>query len=144
MTREDKIQEILTNIRFDLPEVKNAILDGMDLFEDDNETHPFEERENWNEEYISKNLVWLRKNFSKKRLQHLLEVRDYVRGEIKEPKKEYPKEIKRTQKISNNEKNKSMFEKSKKFLKTLRNFIDSNPKKKAKINKEKEKYDRKF
>ena len=151
MTREEKIQEILTNIRFDLPESKKAIFEGIDLFEEDNEEHPFEEKENWNEEYIAKNIVWLRKNFSKKRLQHLLEVRDYVRGEIKEPKEEYPKEIKRTHKISSNEKNKSMVEKAKENGKKIINsgkilykYIFDSPKKKSKINKEKEKYDKNF
>ena len=74
-----------------------------------------------------------------------------MRGEIKEPKEEYPKEIKRTHKISSNEKNKSMVEKAKENGKKIINsgkilykYIFDSPKKKSKINKEKEKYDKNF
>lgn len=81
--REERIQDILNYIRFDKYGIQKEIEKNIDLFEEDNYEHPFEEKENWNEDYISKNLVWLRKNFSRKRLEHLIEVRNYVRGEIK-------------------------------------------------------------
>ena len=81
--REERIQDILNYIRFDTYGIQKAIEENNDLFEEDNHEHPFEEKENWNEDYINRNLVWLRKNFSKERLEHLIEVRNYVRGEIK-------------------------------------------------------------
>lgn len=144
MTREDKIQEILNYIRFDLPGIKEEISKNIDLFEEDNGEHPFEEKEFWNEDYIAKNIVWLRKNFSKKRLEHLIEVRNYLRGEIKKSKKESPQKIKEISQSSNIQKSKTVFEKVKNGSKMLYKFIFSDPKKKSKINKEKEKYDRKF
>lgn len=144
MSREEKIQEILNYIRFDLPGIREEISKNIDLFEEDNEEHPFEEKEFWNEDYIAKNIVWLRKNFSKKRLEHLMEVRNYVRGEIKESKKESPRKIKETSQSSNAQRNKTFLEKVKDGSKILRKFIFSDPKKKSKINKEKEKYDKNF
>lgn len=153
MTREEKIQEILNAIRFNLPEVKNAVEKGLELFEEDNGSHPFKEKEEWNEEYIAQNVVWLRKNFSRKRLEHLIEVRNYVRGEIKEIKKEPIREVRREKREINYKKDteKGGFkEKAKKMtanmLKKISDFInlDQEPQKKAAVRKEKEKYDKKF
>lgn len=162
MTREEKIQEILNVIRFNLPEIKNILEKGSELFEEDNGSHPFKEKEEWSEEYIAQNIVWLRKKFSRKRLEHLIEVRNYVRGEIKEVKREPVREIKREinnkkdlvkgkrQKIENEPIMIKIIEVPIKATIKMVNCgktllgLGENPMKKAKIRKEKEKYDKKF
>ena len=150
MTREEKIQEILNVIRFNLPEIKNILEKGSELFEENNGLHPFKEKEEWTEEYIAQNIVWLRKNFSRKRLEHLIEVRNYVRGEIKEVKREPIREIKRERNYKKDTEKGGFKEKAKKMtanmLKKISDFInlDQEPQKKVAVRKEKEKYDKKF
>lgn len=103
MSREERIQEILNYIRFNVYGIEEELKKNDDLFEQDDLKHEFEEdKANWDEDYIAKNLVWLRKNFSRKRLEHLIEVRNYVRGEIVKPKSVEVKIEKRsTKKLDN-------------------------------------------
>lgn len=103
MSREERIQEILNYIRFNVYGIEEELKKNDDLFEQDDLKHEFEEdKANWDEDYIAKNLVWLRKNFSRKRLEHLIEVRNYVRGEIVKPKSvEVKLEKRSTKKLDN-------------------------------------------
>lgn len=144
MTREERIQDILNCIRFDLPEIKNLIIQNKDLFEEDNEQNPYEEKDMWNEDYIAKNIVWLRKNFSKKRLEHLIEVRNYVRGEIEEqPRKIKPLSLKSKEVQRRKEKRlteKGLIEKGLEKVLSIYNSIA--PQKKKKVNTEMKKYDK--
>ncbi|MGL4947727.1 MAG: hypothetical protein ACRC4X_08750 [Cetobacterium sp.] len=90
MDRSDAIQEILQYIRFDISgideKVKNIESKVPDLFEDDNGININMDKSIWDEDYIATLIVKIRKNFSRKKLEHLKEVRTYVRGEIKEKK----------------------------------------------------------
>ncbi|MGL6169117.1 MAG: hypothetical protein ACRC0Y_12615 [Fusobacteriaceae bacterium] len=84
MNRSDAIQEILQHIRFDISgideKVKNIDSKIPDLFEDDNGINI--DMDIWDEDYIAILIVKIRKNFSRKKLEHLKEVRTYVRGDI--------------------------------------------------------------
>ncbi|MHA4987675.1 hypothetical protein [Cetobacterium somerae] len=90
MDRSDAIQEILQYIRFDMSgideKVKNIESKVPDLFEEDNGININMDKSVWDEDYIAILIVKIRKNFSRKKLNHLKEVRTYVRGEIKEKK----------------------------------------------------------
>ncbi|WP_432205514.1 hypothetical protein ACQ9ZF_11050 (plasmid) [Cetobacterium somerae] len=90
MDRSDAIQEILQYIRFDMSgideKVKNIESKVPDLFEEDNGINIDMDKSIWDEDYIATLIVKIRKNFSRKKLEHLKEVRTYVRGEIKEKK----------------------------------------------------------
>ncbi|MGL5126461.1 MAG: hypothetical protein ACRC6U_10875 [Fusobacteriaceae bacterium] len=85
MNRSDAIQEILQHIRFDISgideKVKNIDSKIPDLFEDDNGINI--DMDIWDEDYIAILIVKIRKNFSRKKLEHLKEVRTYVRGDIR-------------------------------------------------------------
>ncbi len=143
-SKESRIQDILSYIRFDIYGIKQKIEENLDLFEEDNLDHPIkEDKSEWNEEYIAANLVWLRKNFSRKRLEHLIEVRDFVRGKIEEPIKKETIEIKKTKsderettqkktnyKTSTKKKEDSLIEKVKTGVRIVKSFLDSSPKEK--------------
>ncbi|MGL4998132.1 MAG: hypothetical protein ACRC5T_04125, partial [Cetobacterium sp.] len=77
----------LQHIRFDIEGIEEKIESSekqySDLLDTDNGFDLLKNKDEWNEEYISTLLVKTRKNFSKEKLDHIIEVRNYVRGVIK-------------------------------------------------------------
>ncbi|MGL6065739.1 MAG: hypothetical protein ACRC0R_01580 [Cetobacterium sp.] len=89
MDKSEARQDILQYIRFDKygieKEIEKKEKEVLELFDEDNGEDILIDSSEWNEEYISSLLVKLRKNFSRKKLKLIIEVRNQVRGKIKEP-----------------------------------------------------------
>lgn len=81
-------QDILQYIRFNMLGIEEKILEEKrnypNLFEEDNGIILKTDKSEWNEDYISFLLVKTRKNFSEKKINHLINVRNYVRDEIEQ------------------------------------------------------------